>query len=188
MPKYAKFLKNLLTNRKKMEEASKVVLNENCSTEMLNKLPKKMANSYALTDSEASVNLMPYSFFKKSNLPELRPIQMAIYLVNKMVTFPKGICEDLLVKVDKFIFPADFIVLDMEEDHQVLIILGRTFLNSACAIVDIRESKLTIRVGDDSITFGVDQAMKHSKYSDDTAFSVDILEELLEEWKEDKSS
>ncbi|XP_023758282.1 uncharacterized protein LOC111906743 [Lactuca sativa] len=186
-----------------MEGASKVVLNEHCSAAMLNKLPKKMgdpgsltfpcqfgnlATSYALADSGTSVNLMPYSFFKKLNLPEPRPIRMEIHLVNKTVTFPRGICEDLLVKVDKFVFPTDFIVLDIEEDHQVSIILGKPFLNTTSAIVDIRESKLTLRVGEDSVTFGVDRAMKHSKFSDDTTFSVDILEELMEEWKEDKSN
>lgn len=64
-----------------------------------------------------------------------------------------------MVKVDKFVFPTDFIILDMEEDHQVPIILGRTFLNIARAIVDIRESKLTLRVGEESVTFGVDQAI-----------------------------
>ncbi|KAL7602990.1 hypothetical protein Lser_V15G15549 [Lactuca serriola] len=164
MPKYAKSLKELLKYRMKMEEASKVVLNENWSATMLNKLPKKMgdpgsltipcqfgnlATSYALSDSGASVNLMPYSFFKKLNLPELRPIRMAIHLANKAGTFPRGICEDLLVKVDKFVFPADFIVLDMEEDHEVPIILRRPFSNTAGAIVDIRDSKLTLRVGED---------------------------------------
>ncbi|KAL7589726.1 hypothetical protein Lser_V15G37144 [Lactuca serriola] len=203
MPKHAKILKELLTNRKKLEEVSKVVINENFSGAMLNKLPKKLgdpgmltlpcqfrnlATSYALIDLGASVNLMPYLFFKKLNLPEPRPIRMAIHLPNKMVTFPRGICEDLLVKVDKFVFHADFIVLDMEEDHQVSIILGRPFLNTASAILDIRESKLTLRVGDEPVTFGVDKAMKHSKYSDDTTFLVDVLGELMEEWKEDKSS
>ncbi|XP_023771362.1 uncharacterized protein LOC111920017 [Lactuca sativa] len=171
MPKYVKFLKELVTNRKKMEEVSKVVLNENCLALMLNKLPKKMgdpgsltlpcqfgnlATSYALAYSGASVKLMPYSFFKKLNLLEPRPIRMTIHLVNKTVSFPRGICEHLLVKVDKFVFPADFIVLDMEEDHQVPIIFGKPFLNTASAIVDIRESKLTLWVGEDSVTFGVD--------------------------------
>ncbi|XP_023746777.1 uncharacterized protein LOC111894924 [Lactuca sativa] len=89
MPKYAKFLKELLTNRRKMEEVKEVVLNENCSAAMLNKLPKKkgdpgsltlpcqfgnLATIHALADSGASVNLMPYSFFKKLDLPEPRPI------------------------------------------------------------------------------------------------------------------
>ncbi|KAL7596848.1 hypothetical protein Lser_V15G31333 [Lactuca serriola] len=145
MPKYAKFLKELLTNRKKLEEVSKVLLNENCSAEMLNKLPKNtgdpgmltlscqfgnLATSYALVDSGASVNLMPYTFFKKLNLSEPKPIRLAIHLANKIVTFSRGICKDLLVKVDKFVFLMDFIVLDMEEDHQVPIIFGRPFLNT----------------------------------------------------------
>ncbi|XP_052622602.1 uncharacterized protein LOC128127907 [Lactuca sativa] len=196
MPKYAKFLKELLTNRKKMEEVKKVVINENCSAAMLNKLPKKKGDPgsltlpcqfgnltiiHALADSEASVNLMPYSFFKKLDLLEPRPIRMAIHLANKTVTFPKGICEDILVKVDKFVFPADFIILDMEANPQVSIILGRPFLNTASAIVDMRDSKLTLWVGEDSVTFGVDQAMKYSRSSDDTEFSIDMLDELLEE-------
>ncbi|XP_023748304.1 uncharacterized protein LOC111896568 [Lactuca sativa] len=154
-----------------MEEASKVIVNENCSAAMLNKLPKNMgdpgsltltcqfgnlATSYALDDSGASVNLMPYSFFKKLNVPEPRPIRMAIHLAKKTVTFPRGICEDLLVKVEIFVFPTDFIVLDMEEDHQVPIILGRHFLSNPRALVYVRESKLTLQVGEDVVTFGVE--------------------------------
>ncbi|XP_023748217.1 uncharacterized protein LOC111896459 [Lactuca sativa] len=162
MPKYAKFLKDLLTNQKKMEGLSKVILNETCSATMLSMLPKKMgdlgsitlpcqfgnlATSHALADSGASVNLMPYSFFKNLDLPEPIPVHMLIHLANKTITFPRGIYEDLLVKVDKFVFPTDFIMLDMEEDEQVPIILGRPFLSIAQALVDIRESKLTLRVG-----------------------------------------
>ncbi|KAL7609835.1 hypothetical protein Lser_V15G12894 [Lactuca serriola] len=152
MPKYAKFLKELLTNRKKMEEVKKVVLNENFLAAMLNKLPKKkgelgsltlscqfrnLSTIHELADLGASVNLMSYSFFKKLDLPEPRSIRMAIHLANKTVTFPRGICEDLLVKVDKFVFSADFMVLDMEADPQVPIILGRPFLNTTSAIVDM---------------------------------------------------
>ncbi|XP_023742448.1 uncharacterized protein LOC111890576 [Lactuca sativa] len=203
IPKYAKFLKELLTNIKKMEEVKKVILNENCSDAMLKKLPKKkgdpgsltlpcqfgnLATIYALAISGASVNLMPYPFFKKLDPPEPRPIRMAIHLANKTVTFPRGICEDLLVKFDKFMFPVDFIVLDMEADPQVPIILGRHFLNTSSAIVDMQDSKLTLRVGDESVTFGVDQAMKHPRNNDDVSFSVDMLEELMVEWNEDDPS
>ncbi|XP_023763696.1 uncharacterized protein LOC111912205 [Lactuca sativa] len=184
-----------------MEEVKKVVLNKSCSAAMLNKLPKKkgdlgsltlpcqfgnLATIYALADSGASVNLMPYSFFKKLDLPEPRPISMAIHLANKTVTFPRGICEDLLVKVDRFVFLVDFIVLDMEADPQVPIILGRPFLNTASAIFDMQDSKLTLRVGDELVTFGVGQAMKHARSSDDTTFSIDMLEELLEDWNDDE--
>ncbi|KAI3739925.1 hypothetical protein L2E82_30338 [Cichorium intybus] len=138
MPKYAKFLKDLLTNRKKMEEVSLVTLSEKCYASMMKNLPEKVgdpgglhlpctfgnhASSYGLADLGASINLMPYSFYKKLNLPEPKPVQMAINLANKAVTYPRGIVEDLLVKVDKFVFPVDFVILDMEEDDEVPILL-----------------------------------------------------------------
>ncbi|KAI3780136.1 hypothetical protein L2E82_10074 [Cichorium intybus] len=194
MPKYAKFLKDLLSNRKKLEEVSNVILNEQCSAAMLNKIPKKLTDpgsftipcqfgnltlSHALADSGASINLMPYSFYSKLDLPEPKPTRMAIHLANKSVTYPKGIVEDLLVKVDKFVFPVDFVVLDMEEDEQVPIILGRPFLNTARALVDIHESKLTLRVGTDAITFGIDQSMKHSKTCDNAVYFVDTIDTIL---------
>ncbi|KAI3752924.1 hypothetical protein L2E82_24966 [Cichorium intybus] len=194
MPKYAKFLKDLLSNRKKLEEVSNVILNEQCSSAMLNKIPRKLTDpgsftipcqfgnltlSHALADSGASINLMPYSFYSKLDLPEPKPTRMAIHLANKSVTYPRGIVEDLLVKVDKFVFPVDFVVLDMEEDEQVPIILGRPFLNTARALVDIHESKLTLRVGSDAITFGIDQSMKHSKTCDNAVYFVDTIDTHL---------
>lgn len=147
-----------------------------------------LATSHALSDSGASVNLMPYSFFKKLDLPEPRTVRMVIHFANKTMTFPIGICEDLLVKVDQFVFPANFIVLDMEEDEQVPIILGRPFLSTARALVDIKESNLTLRVREEAVTFGVNRAIKHSRTSDDTTFFIDVLDELFEKelggWKE----
>ena len=74
-----------------------------------------------------------------------------------MVIHPKGVCEYHIIKVDKLLFPDDFIVLDMEEDPKIPIILGRPFLNTSCAIVDMWESTLTLRVGDDSVTFVTNQ-------------------------------
>lgn len=116
---------------------------------------------------------------------------MAIHLANNMVTFPIGICEDLLVRIDKFVFPANFGVLDMEEDNQVPIIIRRPFLSPERALVDIRESKLTLRVGEDGMTFGVDRVMKHSKICDNLVFSMDIFDALLEKemqgWKNNDS-
>ncbi|KAL7606448.1 uncharacterized protein LOC111914573 [Lactuca sativa] len=144
--------------------------------------------SHALANSGASVNLMPYSFYKKLNLPKLRPIRTTIHLSNNTVTFLRGICEDLFVKIDKFVFSVDFIVHDMEEDNKVPIILGRPFLSTDRALVDIRESKLTLRVGEDVISFGVDRAMKKSKISYGMIFLVDtfdsFMEKKIQEWKE----
>ncbi|KAI3767638.1 hypothetical protein L2E82_17938 [Cichorium intybus] len=196
MPKYAKFLKDLLTNRKKMEEVSLVTLSEKCYAMMMKNLPEKVgdpgglhlpctfgnhASSYGLADLGASINLMPYSFYKKLNLPEPKPVRMAINLANKAVTYPRGIVEDLLVKVDKFVFPIDFVILDMEEDDEVPILLGRPFLATARALIDVHDTKLTIRVGTDAITFGMDHTIKHSTMSDDTVFHIDTFDLLLEE-------
>ncbi|XP_023744816.1 uncharacterized protein LOC111892971 [Lactuca sativa] len=170
---------------------------------MQNMLPKKMgdpgsitlpcqfenlATSHALADLGASVNLMPYSFLKKLDLPEPKSVCTIIHLTNKTMTFPRGICEDLLVKVEKFVFPVDFIVLVMEEDEQVPIILGRLFLSITRTLVEIRESKLTLRVGEEAVTFSINRAIQHLWISDDTAFSVDVFDELHEKelggWKE----
>ena len=200
MPKYSKFLKDLLTNRKRIEEASAVFMNEQCSAAVLNQLPRKMSDPGSLTipcqfgnlevcqalaDSGASINIMPYSFYIKLGLPEPRPIRMAIHLANKSITFPRGLAEDLIVKVDKFVFPADFVILDIKGDDNVPLILGRPFLCTAAALVDMKDAKLTLRVGNEAITFGLDQAMQYSKTADDQAFYVDTVEELSDEESEE---
>ncbi|XP_022856881.1 uncharacterized protein LOC111377954, partial [Olea europaea var. sylvestris] len=120
MPNYAKFLKEVTSNEKK-------------------KLPHKLKDpgsfnipcnigditfDKALCDFGASINLMPLSMFKKQGLGEVKPATLTLQLVDKSITYPKGIIEDVLVKVDKFIFPVDFMVLDMEEDEKVPLILG----------------------------------------------------------------
>nr|KAJ0203927.1 hypothetical protein LSAT_V11C500237700 [Lactuca sativa] len=123
---------------------------------------------------------MPYSFFKKLNLTELKTIHMTIHLADKTVIHPKGVCENLLIKVDKLVFPTDYVVLDMEEDPKIPIILGRPFLNTAFSIVDMRESTLTLRVGDDLVTFVTNQEKEHKKSIEDKASSMELGDELLE--------
>nr|KAJ0222145.1 hypothetical protein LSAT_V11C200072510 [Lactuca sativa] len=123
---------------------------------------------------------MPYSFFQKLNLPIPEPIQMKIHLAGKTIIHSMGVCEDLLIKVDKLVFPVDFIILDMEEDFKVPIILGRPFLNTACALVDMRESMLTIRVGDDSVIFEAEEKEKHKESKEDKFSSIILDDELLE--------
>ncbi|XP_023740944.1 uncharacterized protein LOC111889044 [Lactuca sativa] len=146
-PKYATLLKSLFTTRQNMEEVAEVLLNElpeKKGDPGSITVPCKFGNSMttrALTDSGASFNVIPYSFAQKLNLPLPKPIHMKIHLANKTIIHPMGVCEDLLIKVDKLVFPVEFIILDIEEDHKVPIILGRPFLNSA--LVDMRESTLT---------------------------------------------
>ncbi|KAD4585009.1 hypothetical protein E3N88_22610 [Mikania micrantha] len=115
---------------------------------------------YALADSGASINLMPYSLDEKLALGDLSPTRMTLSLADRSVKCPRGILKNVLVKVDKFMFPVDFVVMDMEADTKVPIILGRPFLRTAKAIIDVYERKLTFRVGDESVCLKIAKSMR----------------------------
>ncbi|KAK5826189.1 hypothetical protein PVK06_021104 [Gossypium arboreum] len=162
-----KFLKELLANKRKLEEASHMELNAVCSAILQNKLPNKLKDpesftitclissldvNNALADLGASINVMPYKMFKELGLGKPKQTRMRIQLADKTIRFPRGIIEDVVVKIDKFIFPVDFIVLDIEEDSNTPLILGRPFLVTAKTIIDVGTGELTLRVGDETIT------------------------------------
>ncbi|GKF00756.1 reverse transcriptase domain-containing protein [Tanacetum coccineum] len=130
MPKLASTIKSLLTNKDKLFELAKIPLNENCSAMLLKKLPEKLGDPekflipcdfsrmdvcHALADLGASINLMPLFIWKKLSLPELTPTQMTLELADRSITRPKGVAEDVFVKVGKFHFPTDFVVVDCWE-------------------------------------------------------------------------
>ncbi|GJU70237.1 DNA-directed DNA polymerase [Tanacetum coccineum] len=176
MPKYAKFMKDLLAKRRK-EETSKITLNERCSAVLLNKIPLKEKDlgsftipcvigkigiNKALADLGASISLMPYSMFDRLGLGELKPTRMCIELANKSTQYPRGIAENVIVKIDKFIVPVDFVVMDIKEDHKIPIILGRPFLVTAHAMIDFFNNKIYFRVGNEKITFDLEKSMKFS--------------------------
>nr|KAJ0200233.1 hypothetical protein LSAT_V11C600316800 [Lactuca sativa] len=169
-----------------MEEVVEVLLNE---------LPEKRGDpgsitvpcqfgnimtTRALNDSRVSINIMLYSLFQRLNLPSPKPIHMKIHLADKRIIHLMGVCEDLLIKVDKLVFPVDFIILDMEEDLKVPIILGRPFLNTACALVDMRECTLTLKVGDESVIFEADQKDTQEESREEKVSPLDLDDELLE--------
>ncbi|XP_076960028.1 uncharacterized protein LOC143636271 [Bidens hawaiensis] len=121
MPKYAKFLKDLLKQKESLEELLTVPLNGECSADVLNKVPEKLpdpgvftvpclfgkdTSCHALADLEASINLMPFSLFEKLGLGELTPTRMSLSLADRSVKYPRGIIENLLVKVDNLVFPV----------------------------------------------------------------------------------
>nr|GEW13579.1 hypothetical protein [Tanacetum cinerariifolium] len=110
----------------------------------------------ALVDLGASVSVMPYSTFTNLGLGELAPTKLIIELADITIKRPHGIAENVLVVVDKFIFPVDFVVLDMPEDIKVSLILGRPFLSTAHTKIDVFKRKFTLRVGDDKIVFKSD--------------------------------
>jgi len=124
----------------------------------------------ALADSGASINVMPYTLFQKLGLGEPRPTRMTLQLADRSVHHPRGIIEDVLVKVDKYIFPADFVVLDVDEDVEVPLILGRPFLRTSKALIDMDGGEMTLRIGEEKITYRLVEAMKHSLDFDDSCY------------------
>ncbi|GJU22211.1 reverse transcriptase domain-containing protein [Tanacetum coccineum] len=105
----------------------------------------------------ASINLMPYSVWKTLSLPELTPTCMTLELVDRSISKPIGIAEDVYVMVGKFQFPADFVVVDFEPDPRVPLILGRSFLKTSHALIDVNKGEITLRVGREAITFNLNQ-------------------------------
>ncbi|GJU18342.1 reverse transcriptase domain-containing protein [Tanacetum coccineum] len=124
MPKYAKFLKGLLTNKVRLEEACTMTMNERCSAVLLNKLPSKEKDprsftipcvigqlhiNNALADLGASISLMPYTMYEKLGLGEPKATRMSLELADRSIEYPRGIIENVLIKVDKFVLLIDFI-------------------------------------------------------------------------------
>ncbi|GJV63840.1 reverse transcriptase domain-containing protein [Tanacetum coccineum] len=201
MPKFASTLKTLIGNKEKLSEMARTPLNENCSAVILNKLPKKLGDPgrflipcefsgintcNALADLGASINLMPYSVWKDLSLPELTPTCMTLELADRSITEPIGIAKDVRLMVGKFQFPADFVVVDFEPDPRVPLILGRSFLKTSRALIDVYEGEITLRVGKEAITFNLDQTSRYTaNYNHMTANRIDVIELACEEYSQE---
>ncbi|GJR59997.1 reverse transcriptase domain-containing protein [Tanacetum coccineum] len=169
MPKYTKMLKDLCANKEKLEELANTPLSENCSAVILKKLPEKLGDScrftipcdfsklkcQGLADLGASINLMPLSVFHRLGFTNLESTQMTLELANRQLCRPDGICKDVLVPVGKFTYPADFVVVDYVPDEQIPLILGRPFLRTARALIDVYDEKLILRDGNESLTLNM---------------------------------
>ncbi|GJU83892.1 reverse transcriptase domain-containing protein [Tanacetum coccineum] len=184
MPKFAPMFKKMLNNKYKLIELTKTNLNENCSAVVLKKLPEKLGdpgrflipcdfsefdNCLALADLGASINLMPLSIWKKLGLPGLNDTKMVLELADRTISKPTGVAENVFVKVGKFYFPADFMVLDLVADPRIPLILGRPFLRTAHALIDVYEGEITLRHDDQSLTL---------KCGDTPSISYNNLESL----------
>ncbi|GJY91329.1 reverse transcriptase domain-containing protein [Tanacetum coccineum] len=128
---------------------------------------QELNRTSALADSGASINLLPHSIYKKLELEALTPTRMTLELAN-----PMGIAEDVVVRVDGFTFLADFVVVNFEPDPRVPIILGRPFLRTAKALIDLYEEKLTLRVGKDELVYYADKSEKNKEKNFVHAISI----------------
>ncbi|GJY45279.1 reverse transcriptase domain-containing protein [Tanacetum coccineum] len=132
------------------------------------------------------INLMPYSVWKNLSLPELTPTCMTLELADRSISEPIGIAEDVYVTVGKFQFPADFVVVDFEPDPRVPLILGRSFLKTSRALIDVYEGEITLRVGREAITFNLDQTSRYTaNYNHMTANRIDVIDMACEEYSQE---
>ncbi|KAL0373948.1 UNVERIFIED_CONTAM: hypothetical protein Sradi_3310500 [Sesamum radiatum] len=118
---------------------------------------------------------MPYSIFEKLGMHELTPTIITLQLADRSIKYPRRIVEDVLVKVEKFIIPVDFIVLDMEEDVNMPLILGRPFLATSRALIDVHKGQLTLRVNDEHVVFNVFKPMKYLLKNEHDICAIDSI-------------
>nr|GEY02596.1 reverse transcriptase domain-containing protein [Tanacetum cinerariifolium] len=201
MPKFSSTLKALIGNKEKLSEMAQTSLNKHCSVVLLKKLSKKlgdpgkflipcdfpgMAKCLALADLDASINLMPFSVWKRLSLHDLTPTCMTLELAYHSISHPVEVAEDVYVKVCSFHFPTDFVVLDFDADPRVPLILGRSFLKTRRALIDVFEGELTLRVGKEAITFNLDQTSRYSaNYNDTTTKRIDVIDMACEEYSQE---
>nr|GEU48678.1 reverse transcriptase domain-containing protein [Tanacetum cinerariifolium] len=200
MPKFDPMIKNLLNNKDKLIELTKTPLNENCSSVVLKKLPEKLGdpgrflilcdfsefdNCLAIADLGASINLMPLSIWKKLRLPTLNDTKMVLELADRTISKPTGVAENIFVKVGKFYFPADYLVLDFVADPHVPLILGRPFLSTGHALIDVYEGEIILRHDDQSLTLKCGDTPSISYNNFKSLNKVDLIDATCEEYSQE---
>ncbi|XP_058753377.1 uncharacterized protein LOC131626574 [Vicia villosa] len=197
MSTYAKFMKEILTKKRRITDEETIYLDASCSAIIQRTLPQKEKDpgrvtlpvtienvnvGKALIDLGSSINLIPLSVIKRIGDLDMKHTRMTLQLADKSVTRPSGIAEDVLVKVDKFLFPIDFVVMDIEEDDDVPLILGRHFMKTARMMIDIDDGLMKVRVQDEEVSFNLFDAMKYPKEKG-ACFKVDTIEMELPRYK-----
>ena len=201
VPTYAKFLKDLCTVKRSLNVNKKAFLTEQVSAIIGNKTPVKYKDpgcptisvniggtsvEKALLDLGASVNLIPYSVYKRLGLGELKPTSITLSLADRSIKIPKGTIEDVLIQVDKFYYPVDFVVLDIEPvavgPNHVPIILGRPFLATSNAVINCRNGVMQLTFGNMTLELNIFHLGKSHMHSKGGDFEeVCILDAILEE-------
>ncbi|GJV46137.1 reverse transcriptase domain-containing protein [Tanacetum coccineum] len=201
IPNYQTMLKSLFSNKEKLIELANTPLNENCSTVILKKLPKKLRDPRkflipcgfselkckALADLGASINLMPLLVWKKLGLPELISTQMTLELANRDIFTSKGIARDVFVPVGKFTFPADFVIVDYERNPRVPLILGRPFLRTTRALIDVHGEEMILRNGNERLILNMrnDTSSYSNEPHQESINMIDVYNVSHEDYRKD---
>ncbi|XP_010247909.1 PREDICTED: uncharacterized protein LOC104590853 [Nelumbo nucifera] len=164
VPRYDKFLKELCTHKRKHKL-------KGCNTRI----------EKAMLDLGASINVIPYSIYASLKLGPLNKTGVVIQLADRSNAYPKGVVEDVLMKVNDLVFPADFYMLDMDNGDQTTpILLGRPFLKTSKTKIDVHSGTLTMEVDGKIVKFNIYDAMKYPS-DDNPVHSVDVIDSLAQE-------
>ena len=200
MPTYEKFLKEILSKKKKIAEEGIVNLTVTYSAVIQQKLPAKIKDpgsftipcsigkyefKKALCDSGASINLMPLSVVQRLSLGELTPTTITLQMGDRSMAQAEGVIEDVLVKVGKFIFLVDFVIMKIEEDTQVPLLLGRPFLSTGAGLIDVQKGELTLKVGNDTVHFNLNRTLEHPDVEAESCMAVENNSLLSVEFNSD---
>ena len=201
VPTYAKFLKDICTVKRGFNVNKKAFLTEQVSAIIECKTPVKYKDpgcpiisvniggisvKKALLDLGANVNIFPYSMYKQLGLGELKPTSITLSLADRSIKIPKGTIEDVLIQVDRFYYPVDFIVLDTEPvavgANHVPIILGRPFLATSNAIINCRNGVMQLTFGNMTLELNIFHLSKRHMHSvEDNCEEVCIIDKIFEE-------
>ncbi|XP_016496775.1 uncharacterized protein LOC107815668 [Nicotiana tabacum] len=175
MPGYAKIMKNLMSRKFDFQDLITVTLTQTCSAVVSRPIAEKLSDpgsftipcticssafAKALYDLGASINLMPLYIYKKLGIVRARTTSMLLQLADRTVKIPSGILDDVLVQVGKFMFPANFVILDCKVDKEIPIISRRPFLATGRALIDCEMGELKMRLNNEEITFNVQKSMR----------------------------
>ncbi|XP_050876041.1 uncharacterized protein LOC127079705 [Lathyrus oleraceus] len=193
MPIYSKFMKDIIS-RKRPTDIDPIILTETCSSILQGmKIPVKKKDRGSVTisctisdrklkktliDLGASVSLMPLSIYKKLGLGTIQDTRTMLQFADRSVRRPYGIVEDVLVKIDKFVFPIDFVIMEMPEDEEIPLILGRPFLETGRCMIDIEEGTMTLKVYNEELKIYVRNMMQY-KYDIGTSHTIEIIDQVI---------
>ncbi|XP_027166603.1 uncharacterized protein LOC113766630 [Coffea eugenioides] len=198
VPKYAKFLKDLCTHKRKLRGDKRVAVGENVSAMLQRKLPPKCGDPgmftipckigntpirKAMLDLGASINVMPKTIFASLNLGPLKEIAIIIQLADRTNVYPEELVDDVLVQINELVFPADFYILDMEDEKSLNpspILLGRLFLSTARTKIDVNEGTLAMELDGETVNFNIFEAMKYPEESN-SVFGLSVVEPFVQE-------
>ncbi|XP_050918617.1 uncharacterized protein LOC127136055 [Lathyrus oleraceus] len=193
MPTYSKFMKDIIL-KKRTADTNPIILTKTCSAILQGiKIPIKKKDrgvvtipctigdrsfNKALIDLGASVSLMMLSIYKKLGIGVMQDTKMTLQFADHSVKKPYGIVEDVLVKIDKFVFPVDFVILEMPEEEEIPLILGRPFLETGMCLINIEEGTMTLKVYDEELKIDVQNTMR---YKDDicTSHTIEVLDQVM---------